>query len=131
MMLQELSEGIKKAGYDVVEGYSPEEPSRMEHLIVKELSLAFLTTKPHKPLEKRPYRRIRIESLVNKDLYRHHRAKLRFSRKIADGLNADGIVELQKAKELHDEMEALYNPFVHFEGVNQEANKLIAEIKSL
>lgn len=72
-----------------------------------------------------------MESMVNKDLYRHHRAKLRFSQRIADGLVADGIGELQEAKKLHDQIEDIYYPFVHFEEVDQETKKLIAEIKKL
>lgn len=130
-LLRELKNGIVEAGYDVVVFPSPEDPSRLSHLMVPELKLAFMTKKGHEPLEKRPYRRVRMETMLEKEQIKANRSKLRFSNRIASELMADGIAELQKAKKLHDEMEAAYQPFVDFEGVNRVTRELIKEIASL
>lgn len=130
-LLRELKNGIVEAGYDVTVFPSPEDPSRLSHLMVPELKLAFISKKGHESLEKRPYRRVRMETMVDKEEMKANRAKLRFSNRIASELLADGIAELQKAKKYHDEMESAYHPFVDFEGVNRVTKDLIKEISAL
>jgi len=130
-LLSNLKEGILNAGYDVIAYPSPEDPTRLEHLMVPELSLAFVTTMPHKTLEKRPFRRIRLESMVDKDLLKSNKPKLRFANRIANDLIEDGIHELEKAKAWHDDLEALYHPYVDFTAVNKISKKLIEEIAQL
>jgi hypothetical protein len=131
LLLQELKEGILAAGYDIILFPAPEDPSRLEHLIVPELSLGFVTTRPNQVLEKRPYRRIRMESMADKEVLKRNRAKLRFAYRIANELTEDGIKELKQAKAIHDEMEAIYHPFVNFSGVNKMTKALIEEIEEL
>lgn len=130
-MIRELREGILAAGYDIILYPSPEDPERFAHLMVPELSLAFLTTMPNQPLEKRPYRRIRMESMPDKELLKRNRSKLRFAYRISNELIEDGILELKQAKLLHDELEAIYHPFVNFSGVNKMTKSLIEEIEQL
>lgn len=130
-MLRELKEGILAAGYDIIAFPSPEDATRLEHLIVPELSLGFVTTMPNRALEKRPYRRIRMESMADKEILKRNRAKLRFAYRISAELMEDGIQELKQAKAFHDEMEAIYHPFVNFAGVNKMTKALIEEIEQL
>lgn len=130
-LLRELKDGIVEAGYDVTAFLSPEDPTRLEHLMVPELSLAFVSTLPHEPLEKRPYRRVRMETMADKESLKENRSKLRFANRIAGELMEDGIRELQKAKAIHDEMEETYRPFVDFAGADRMTKALIEEILSL
>ena len=99
--------------------------------MVPELSLAFVTTWSHESLEKRPYRRIRMETMADKESLKENRSKLRFANRIAGELMDDGIRELQKAKAIHDEMEETYRPFVDFAGADRITKALIEEISSL
>jgi len=130
-LLRELNDGIVEAGYDLTEFLSPEDPTRLEHLMIPELSLAFVSTLPHQAFEKRPYRRIRMETMVDKESLKENRSKLRFANRIAGELMDDGIRELQKAKAIHDEMEEVYRPFVDFAGADRMTKALIEEILSL
>lgn len=129
-MLEMLRKAILNTGYDVISFFSPEEPDRLEHLLVPELSLAFVRTWDKNTDGKRPYRRIRMESLLEKDFIKYKRPQFKFSQRIANELRVDAIEELKKAKDLHDEMEDLYAPFVDFKKVNNITDKLIAEINS-
>ncbi len=130
-MLAELLGGIQAAGYDVIAWLSPEDPTVLEHLSVPELSLAFVTTRGSHSLEKRPFRRIRLESMAEGELLKEGRTRLRFSNRMAAELQKDGIRELQQAKELHDALEAIYHPFVDFAGVNKLTRALAEEIGKL
>lgn len=130
-LLCELKDGIQAAGYDVIVCLSPEDPSRLEHLMVPELSLAFVRTLPHQSLDRRPYRRVRMETMAEKDTIKANRSKLRFANRIAGELMEDGIRELQKAKALHDDMEESYRPYVNFAEVDRVTRQLLEEIKGL
>ena len=127
-LLTSLLSGLTHAGYDVVACPSPMAPDRLAHLIVPELSLAFLSTSPGTVCPRRPYRRIRLESMVDAELLRRSKARMRFSRRVAAALTDEAVDSLRKAKAMHDELEALYNPHVDFDRVRQIADELAAGI---
>ena len=112
-----------------VPDFSPERPpERLEHLIVPQLSLAFVSSSPANPFPGRPYRRIRLDAMVGTELLRHSRPRLRFSKKIISSLMEEAVASLAQAKSMHDDLEALYNPYVDFEQVNRIAHKMIDQI---
>lgn len=118
-MLTHLLAGVTAAGYDVIACPSPMAPERLEHLLVPQLSLAFLSSSPAAPFPAHPYRRIRLDAMVDTELLRHSRPRLRFSRKVIDSLVEEAVSSLTQSKAMHDELEALYNPHVDFERVSQ------------
>lgn len=128
ILLTHLASGTMAAGYDVVACPSPLYPGRLEHLLVPELGLAFVTSTPSLPYEKRPFRRIRMDAMVDGELMRHSRPRLRFARKVAAALLEEAVDSLAQAKAMHDELEALYNPYVDFPRVYATANSIIEEL---
>ena len=127
-MLTHLLSGITAAGYDVVACPSPMAPERLEHLIVPQLSLAFLSASPAQSFPGRPYRRIRLDAMVDTNLLYRSRPRLRFSRKVVISLIEEAVASLAQAKSMHDELEALYNPHVDFDRVHATAQAIIADI---
>ena len=127
-MLTHLLTGITAAGYDVVACPSPMAPERLEHLIVPQLGLAFLSTTPTTPFPGHPHRRIRVDAMAGAELLRHSRPRLRFAKKVAAALMDEAVSSLSQAKQMHDELEALYNPHVDFGRVDKMAREIIAEI---
>ncbi len=127
-MLVHLLAGITSAGYDVVACPCPMSPERLEHLIVPQLSLAFLSCSPAAPFPGRPYRRIRLDAMVGAELLRRSRPRLRFSKKIVGTLMDEAVSSLAQAKAMHDDLEALYNPHVDFDRVKTTAQTIISSI---
>lgn len=127
-LLNHLLSGLTCAGYDVVACPSPMAPDRLAHLIVPELSLAFLSCAPGVVCPRRPFRRIRMEAMVDAELLRRGKARMRFSRRVAAALTNEAVDCLRKAKAMHDELEALYNPHVDFDRVRHIADELAAGI---
>ncbi|MEG0764469.1 MAG: hypothetical protein RR403_00360 [Pseudoflavonifractor sp.] len=123
-LLQTLAEGAVAAGYDVVLCPDPMATTRLAHLLVPELSLAFVTGTHELPYDGQPYRRIRLDAMADPELLRRGRAKLRFSRKISGVLMAEAVEALGEAKAKHDGLEALYNPHVDFKKVYQMADAI-------
>ena len=128
LLLTHLLAGIAGAGYDVIACPSPMAPDRLEHLIIPELSLAFLSASPLLPYDRRPYRRIRVDAMADAELVRRNKARLRFSRKVSAALTEEAVASLAQAKAMHDDLEALYNPHVDFDKVYQTADALAEEI---
>lgn len=128
LMLTHLLTGATSAGYDVIACPSPMAPDRLEHLLIPELSLAFVTAAPASLYHKRPYRRIRMDAMVDPELARRNKARLRFSRKVSAALIDEAVDSLAQAKAMHDELEALYNPHVDFNQVYRTADDLAAKI---
>lgn len=130
-MLTVLAAGAMGAGYDVILCPSPLFPDRAEHLLIPQLSLGFVTSTPELPYEGRPYRRVRIDAMVEKELLVQYKSRLKFSRKIQSALLSQGVDALAQAKAQHDELEKLYNPHVDFEGVRRQGEEIIRELTAL
>lgn len=127
-LLSQLLSGVTAQGYQVVACPDPMFPQRPLHLLVPELSLAFLTTTQEGTLSRRPYRRLRLETMVGQPLLRHSRSRLRFARKVARTLTQEAVASLAQAKAMHDQLEAVYHPYVDFDLVDRTAQKLAQEI---
>lgn len=126
-MLTYLLTGITGAGYDAVACPSPMAPERLEHLIVPELGLAFLSS-ASASVPGHPHRRIRLDAMVGAELLRRSRPRLRFSKKVSAALMEEAVSSLSQAKQMHDDLEALYNPHVDFSRVDAMAREIIGEI---
>ncbi len=130
-MLEELTAGATAAGYDVILCPSPLFPDRTEHLLIPELSLAFVTSAPSLSYPGRPHRRIRLDAMADGERMKKYKARLKFSRKVYAALLAEGTDALAQAKAAHDELEKLYNPHVDFTGVYRQADEVIEELMEL
>lgn len=126
-MLAPILNAAAARGCSVVACPSPMAPDRLAHLLIPELGLAFVTSAPELSYPDRPYRRIRLDAMAE-DTYRRFRSRLRFSRKVSHALKEEAIAALGQAKARHDALEALYNPYVDFDGVYALADALAAQI---
>lgn len=127
-LLSPILSAALSAGWDVVACPDPMAPDRLAHLILPGLSLAFVSTTPESPWEPHPYRRLRLDAMVDRELLRACRPRLRFSRKVAAALEEEAVSGLARAKTSHDRLEALYNPHVNFEQVYAQADALAATL---
>ena len=111
--LSQLHDTAVKNGWDTIACLAPEEPSRIEHLLIPALGLAFVTSRPGMDYGKKPYRRIRLDAMTEAE----GKARLRFQTRMAALLREEGVGALKEAKANHDKLEAVYNPYVDFDGV--------------
>ena len=75
----------------------------------------------------KPYRRIRLDAMTEGTGYIH------FQTRMVSLLREEAVSALKDAKENHDALEAIYNPYVDFEGVRAlaalEAGRLLSYLK--
>ena len=127
-LLAHLLAGAVNGGYDVVACPDPMAPERLEHLLIPERSLAFVSTTAERPFPDEPYRRLRLEAMADEELLQRSRPRLRFAQKVSAALVEEAVDSLAQAKSMHDDLEGLYNPYVDFDRVNDVAEKITWEI---
>lgn len=127
-LLSPLLTGAVRRGYSAVACPDPMVPQRLNHLLIPELSLAFLTDAPEQPFPGTPYRRLHLDSMAQRELLRRSRPRLRFSRKVSSALVEEAVESLSQAKAMHDDLEGLYNPHVDFSRVEQTALEIVETI---
>ena len=121
-----LHGAASEKGWDTIACCAPEDPSRLEHLLIPGLGLAFVTSRPNMAYGKKPFRRVRVDTMAQPE----GRARLRFQARMAALLRGEGTAALKEAKAGHDALEAVYNPYVDFDGVRTlaalEAGRLLS-----
>ena len=129
--LARLCQAAADSGWDAIACCAPEDPARLEHLLIPGLGLAFVTSKPGMEYDggKKPFRRIRVDAMAAPT----GKARLRFQTRMAALLRAEGTAALGEAKASHDALEAVYNPYVDFDGVRTlaalEAGRLLSYLR--
>ena len=125
-MLSRLHRAAADSGLDTIACCAPEQPDRLEHLLIPGLGLAFVTSRPGMEYGRKPFRRIRLDAMAEPE----GRARLRFQTRMAALLREEGAAALKDAKASHDKLEAVYNPYVDFDGVRTlaalEAGRLLS-----
>ena len=112
-LLKMIHAAAVERGWDTIVCLAPEEPGRIEHLLIPGLELAFVTSRPGMEYEGTPYRRIRLDAMMQPA----NKARIRFQHRMAALLREEGMQALREAKANHDKLEAVYNPYVDFDGV--------------
>ena len=115
-------------GHYAVACPDPMAPDRLAHLILPDLSLAFVTSTTDAPWPYHSHRRLRLDAMAEEEVLKAGKPRLRFTRKVAGALTEEGISCLKRAKEAHDRLEGLYNPHVDFDSVTAEADRLAEQI---
>lgn len=125
-LLERLRAAAAQRGWDTVACPAPEEPDRLEHLLIPSLGLAFVTSRPGMEYGKKPYRRIRLDAMTDA----RERGRERLLRRMAAALRDEAAAALRDAASAHGRLEAVYNPYVDFDGVRAlaalEAGRLLS-----
>ena len=129
-MLQRLHDAAAARGFRSIVCPDPEHTDRIQHLLLPELELAFVTSREGMAYSGPVYRRVRLDAMVDAAYHKRFKSRLRFSARVADALRAEGLDALREAKAAHDQLEAVYHPHVDFEGVNQCARTELSRIES-
>ena len=125
-MIERFHQAAVASGHDVIACPCPEDTKTLRHLLIPDLGLAFVTSDDQETYTGQAYRRIRVDSMAEIA----SRSQLRFSLRMAAMLREEAVQALQEAKKFHDALEAVYNPYVDFDGVHALAEQETARILS-
>ena len=129
-MLERIHAAAGGRGFQAVICPDPEHPDRIQHLLLPELGLAFVTSREGMAYSGPVYRRVRLDAMVPPAHYKRYKARLRFTRRVAQALREEGLDALRDAKAAHDALEAVYKPHVDFAGVDGLVEEELRRIES-
>lgn len=108
----------------------PDHMENIQHLLLPELGLAFVTSREGMVYDGPAYRRVRLEGMIAPAHLKRCKSRLRFIRRVEAALREEGLEALRDAKAAHDAMEAVYQPHVDFEGVDRCVAQELARIEA-
>jgi hypothetical protein len=129
-MLERLRAAAAARGFRVTVCPDPDHIDRVQHLLVPELGLAFVTSREGMAYTGSAYRRVRLDAMVDSAHYKRYKARLKFSARVEHALRQEGLEALRDAKAAHDRLEAVYQPHVDFAGVDQCVQMELKRIES-
>ena len=116
-------------GLDIIVCKCPVFPAeKTEHIFIPQLKLGFVTGNKRHNLDIMPYRTIHAKRFFDEKKYLRHKIKIKFALRCAANLIEEAGKCMKEAKEVHDELEALYIPFdvVNADFIHQDHIMLIA-----
>lgn len=116
-MLSTIAEKATENGYDIVLCPSPMQPELIEHIIIPELSLAFVSSNSAMKYTGKIARHIRLDALASEEILKQLRPRAKSAQKISKLLLNEAYSSLVEAKRLHDELEQIYNPYMNFDSM--------------
>lgn len=119
------------AGYDVITCFCPIFPeTKPECLIFPELKICFVTSNLWHPLDKLSEisHKVGTRRFLDTNKISSHSKLISFNRKIERELLSEAIINLSKAKAVHDELERTYIKCMNFKGIDKVTGKMIKDI---
>ncbi|MGI5893776.1 MAG: hypothetical protein ACOX6P_04195 [Candidatus Merdivicinus sp.] len=129
LLLTALRALLMECGVTIYTCFCPLNPyGKIDHLLIPELGLAFVTGSRAIPLESipEPYRVISFSRFTDMEALSRRKQRLRFNRRAADEILDAAVRSLRRAKNIHDRIEEAYGKAVDFEAV-QEISALTIE----
>ena len=129
-MLDQIRAAAHGKGYDTIVCPDPEHPETIQHLLLPELKVAFVTGREGMEYTGSAYRRVRIDAMVSDEHFRKNKTRLRFTRRMVQALREEGTEALREAKLAHDKLEGIYHPNIDFDGVDAVTERELRRIES-
>ncbi len=127
-MLEQIRTVARAKQYGVIICPDTEHRERIQHLLLPELGLAFVTVREGMVCPCEAYRRIHLDAMIAPPHQKQWKGKVKLTKKIIRTLREEGVDLLRIAKQEHDQLEAIYQPSVDFDGLNALTAQEIARI---
>ncbi len=116
-------------GIDVITCLNPFAPDGNPlHIILPDERIGFFTSNSMQNFKSFAYKNINTARFVNKDTILTHKQRLMFNRKVSAEMLSEAIQLLEKAKKVHDDLEADYIKAMNFDELNNFSAKLIESL---
>ena len=130
-MLREIAKTAADLGLTAYTCYCPFSPDTdIEHVLIPELRLAFVTSNHYHPYPHAALRTINLSRYLEPAVIKLRRARLRFNTKMTNAVLDSAIAQLREAKKLHDALEEIYIGQMQFRRINALTKTLMDEIQS-
>ncbi len=127
VILDSLCKTAVQMGYDVYACRCPMSlTKRIDHLLIPELSLGFMTSNKFHPICVQPYKTIRSGRFFSREILKSHSQRLRFQKKAARELLNQASQCIGSSLIKHNELEKFYNDACDFKAREEYVNNKLA-----
>ena len=127
-MLSPILKKALKQNFEVIACYCTISGDRLEHIIIPELSLAFVSSNRIHPYPFEAYRRKRIDHMIDADLLRRNRVRIKFLNRTISLILEECFSHLAEEKNLHDRLEEYYYTVMDFDRLDETCKNLIKRL---
>lgn len=127
-VLAPVLNAAKAAGLHVIAAYCPLNPKKLEHILLPELRVGFVTDTPDHPFRGTGVRGVRTDHIPDRELLDPVLPRLREDERRAEQLMNSACAALARAKARHDRLEACYVPHMNFAGVDRLAETVADKV---
>lgn len=128
LLMQAIRKYAIASGNDIITCICPLIPENIEHILIPEKGIGFITTNRwHFPVSI-PDRRIHIQRFTDMDRLKLHKQRISFNRRVIREMLAEAANMMTQAKQTHDLLERYYINAMDFDMIDEIGNDLIAEI---
>lgn len=124
VLMNELRSAALAAGYEVYTCYCPLDASKVEHVLIPELSLGFVTANKFVDTKVQPFRAVNFSRFTNVEKLRRKKQRISFNKKAAAELFEEAVSVLKQAKANHDAIESYYLAAIDFDKVDKKAKEV-------
>lgn len=129
-LLAQLARHARANGYDAILCHCATDQTRLDHLIVPGLELAFVTANPWHPMDLPGQKNLHMRRFLDGDGLRARYGDLARQRRCADTLLKRTFALQAEAKSVHDALEKYYIAAADFNAIEAVEQKLEAELFS-
>lgn len=116
-------------GIDIITFLNPVNPAGApRHIILKKERVGFFTSDSFYNFKPFANRNINAKRFIDDTIFKAHKTKISFNRKITEHLTLEAVSISAKAKSVHDELEKYYISAIDFNKVDKIAELLLDEI---
>jgi hypothetical protein len=127
-ILEEVRNAALKHGLYTETYYCAFKPHKLEHLVIPEIDISFTTSNPYHSPRINSCETIDIKHYLNKDMLDRYSDELYQNQEEFDNLLSIGLLNINKAKAIHDRLETYYIPNIDFKGIDECYEKTLERI---
>lgn len=129
-ILNKIYEKATQSGYNVIKCHCPISPyEKIDHLIIKELDIAFITVNKYLKIDYIPTKNIHFSRFLKTKIPQVHKNRIKFNNKTILNLTKKLQEQLLIAKKYHDNIENCYVSAVDFSKIDIIKGNIINDIE--
>lgn len=130
LLLKHLRDSAMLHGLDIISCPCPmDSDGGLEHLLIPEIGVGFITTNQYHTLQNKPQRTIHCERFINDEKLKTVHGRLVLNAKVKSELIEEAISHLRNAKECHDILESFYIDAMDFGELKKLSERILEKIK--
>ncbi|MGL5972648.1 MAG: hypothetical protein ACRCZK_02875, partial [Oscillospiraceae bacterium] len=130
-ILTKIKEKSLQYNYNIITCFCPFDPqSKIDHIIIPELNIAFLTTNKSLKLTYKSTKVINCKRFLQLDDIKKYKSRLNFNQKTILSIAHELSTHIEKAKKSHDDIEEIYIEAIDFKEIDTVTENILNQILS-